>query len=52
MAGGWCHVTALGNERKRAFRDDKDRLRFLYLLEEWVERFSVRLHAYVLMDNH
>ncbi len=43
MAGGWCHVTARGNERKRVFRDDKDRLRFLYLLEEWVERFSVRL---------
>ncbi len=52
MAGGWCHVTARGNERKRVFRDDKDRGRFLELLEEWVERFSMRLHAYVLMDNH
>jgi len=52
MAGGWYHVTARGNERKRVFRDDKDRLRFLELLEEWVERFAMRLHAYVLMENH
>ena len=34
MAGGWCHVTAQGNERKRVFRDDKDRVRFPELLEE------------------
>jgi REP element-mobilizing transposase RayT len=52
MAGGWYHVTARGNERKRVFRDDKDRGHFLELLEEWVERFAVRPHAYVLMDNH
>ncbi len=43
MAGGWYHVTTRGNERKRVFRDDKDRGRFMELLEEWVERFSVRL---------
>ena len=52
MAGGWYHVTARGNERKRVFRDDKDRVRFLELLEEWVERFGMRLHGYVLMENH
>ncbi|MFA5190438.1 MAG: hypothetical protein WC740_06920 [Verrucomicrobiia bacterium] len=36
MAGGWYHVVARGNERKRVFRDEKDRLRFLELLEDMV----------------
>ncbi len=52
VAGGWYHVTARGNERKAIFRDDADRRRFVELLAEWVARFGVRLHAWVLMDNH
>ena len=52
IPGGWYHVTARGNERRRIFADDKDRGRFVELLAEWVERFGLRLHAYVLMDNH
>ena len=52
IRNGWYHVTARGNERRAVFRDDQDRRRFLELLEEWVERFGLRLHAYVLMDNH
>ena len=51
-AGGWYHVTARGNERKAIFRDDRDRMHFLELLEEMVKRFRVRLHVYVLMTNH
>ena len=51
-AGTWCHLTARGNERKRIYRDDGDRQKFLALLEAWVERFRIRLHGYVLMDNH
>ena len=52
VAGGWYHVVARGNERRRVFIDDKDRLRFVELLEDWVARFGLRLHAYVLVDNH
>ena len=52
VAGGWYHVTARGNERRAIFRDDQDRRHFLELLEAWVRRFGLRLHAYVLMDNH
>ena len=52
LVGGWYHVTARGNERRAIFRDDKDRARFLELLAEWVQRFGLRLHAYVLLDNH
>lgn len=52
VAGGWYHVTARGNERRRIFADEKDRLQFIELLEGGTERFGLRPHAYVLMDNH
>jgi REP element-mobilizing transposase RayT len=50
--GGRYHVTARGNERKAIFRDDSDRGHLLELLSEATERFGIRVHAYVLMDNH
>jgi REP element-mobilizing transposase RayT len=49
---GWYHVTARGNERRAIFRDDSDRKHWLALLEQWAERFEMRIHVYVLMDNH
>ena len=51
-AGAWYHLTARGIERRAIFLDDKDRRHFCQLLGEWVERFGIVLHAYVLMDNH
>ena len=50
--GGWYHVTARGNERKAIFRDDADRRHFLEIVAEMVPRFRLRLHCFVLMDNH
>jgi len=50
--GGRYHVTARGNERKSIYRRDSDRAHFLTLLAEATERFGIRIHAYVLMDNH
>ena len=50
--GGRYHVTARGNERKPIYRDDSDHPHFLELLAEATERFGIRVHAYVLMDNH
>lgn len=50
--GGWYHVSARGNERKAIYRDDRDRRHFLELIAEMAPRFRVRLHAFVLMDNH
>jgi REP element-mobilizing transposase RayT len=46
------HVTARGNARRAAFRDDKDRTRFLETLAEAVLRFGVVAHAHCLMPNH
>ena len=51
-ASGWYHVTARGNERRPIYRDERDRGRFCELLGEMVSRFQVRLHCFVLMDNH
>ena len=50
--GGRFHLTARGNERRKIFRDDGDRFHFLELLSELGERFGIRVHAYVLMENH
>ena len=50
--GAWYHVTARGIERRPRFKDARDRSHFLELLAELVDRFGLRLHAFVLMDNH
>ena len=52
IAGGWYHVTGRGNERRAIFRDDKDRGRFVELVGQLWEQFGVKVHTYVLMDNH
>jgi len=49
---GRYHVTARGNEQKPIYRDDSDPAHFLELLGEATEHFGIRIHAYVLMDNH
>src|SRR5215831_19202015 len=51
-AGAHYHVTSRGTERRAIFRDDSDREKFLELTGRAVEQFGIRVHAYVLMDNH
>jgi REP element-mobilizing transposase RayT len=43
------HVLSRGNERKEIFWDEKDRLKFLDILDKMVERFELEVHAYVPM---
>jgi len=50
--GAWYHVTCRGNERRAIFRDERDRERFLEVLDETRELFRVEVHGYVLMENH
>lgn len=52
VADGWYHVFGRGIERREIFAVDADRIHFLDLLAALPERFRVRVHAYVLMDNH
>ena len=46
------HVTCRGNERRAIFRDPEDRSAFLERLKVSLQIYGVRLHAYVLMNNH
>lgn len=50
--GALYHVTSRGNEKRRIFRQDSDRLWFLRMLEEYHDRYGILIHNYVLMDNH
>lgn len=48
----YYHVLSRGNERRDIFYDDGDYLRFLETLDRMVARFTIEVHAYVLMRNH
>ncbi|MFM8358833.1 MAG: transposase [Verrucomicrobiota bacterium] len=52
LAGSWNHVVSRGNGGEALFRGDTDRRRFLGLVSELPERFSLEVHAFVLMSNH
>ena len=41
-----------GDRREEIFRDDRDRWKFLGYLAEGAERYRVKVHCYVLMENH
>ena len=50
--GAVYHVMLRGNAGQDIFTDDADRLRFLLLLQQGIERYRCLVHAYCLMDNH
>ena len=50
--GAYYHLTCRGNDRKRIFGDDKDRVKFLKLLENSLDTYQVYLYSYILMTNH
>ncbi|MBU1050514.1 transposase [Candidatus Bipolaricaulota bacterium] len=50
--GALYHVTSRGNAKQRIYVDDDDRILFLKVLAEVVERFGWICHAYCLMSNH
>jgi REP element-mobilizing transposase RayT len=52
VVDGWYHVTPRGLERRTVFEDARDHEHFMELLPEFVARYGVKLHAYVLMRNH
>lgn len=52
VPGGWYHITTRGLGRRTIFATDRDHEHFLELLSGMVERYSIILHAYVLLGNH
>jgi putative transposase len=50
--GALYHVMLRGNAGQEIFFEDADRYRFYLLLQEGVERYGHRIHAFCLMSNH
>ncbi len=50
--GAIYHLCTRGNARQRIFWDDRDRTRFLELLDESRQRFEGAIFCFVLMGNH
>ncbi len=51
-AGGWHHVMNRGAGRRSIFRDDRDRIAFLGILDDVHRDERLDVHAYCLMGNH
>lgn len=50
--GAWYHVMNRGGARQKIFCSDKDYQLFLDLLEESVDLWDIRIHAFSLLPNH
>jgi REP element-mobilizing transposase RayT len=50
--GAVYHVTTRGNAGQTIYRDDRDRRRFLEIIEDVVKRFNWICHGYCLMTSH
>ena len=50
--GALYHVILRGNDGRWIFYDDHDRIRFYSLVQEGIERFGHRIHAFCLMNTH
>ena len=48
----YFHVCARGNGGQDIFLDDKDRIRYLCLIEKYRMRYGLECYAYCLMTNH
>jgi len=52
LPGGYYHVMVRGNGGNDIFFSSADRNRFLLFVQEGIERYGHRVHAFCLMDNH
>lgn len=50
--GAVYHVMLRGNAGQDIFIDDEDRTQLSLLMQQCVERFNCRIHAFCLMSNH
>ncbi|MDQ6962322.1 MAG: transposase [Mariprofundaceae bacterium] len=52
LSGGYYHVMMRGNGGSPIFFSSADHTRFLLLMQEGLERYGHRIHAFCLMQNH
>jgi REP element-mobilizing transposase RayT len=50
--GAFYHVISRGARRDKIFFNDHDKRKFLEKHKEAVDKFNLKIHSYVLMDNH
>lgn len=50
--GAFYHVILRGNGGQDIFNSEADRSRFYLLIQEGIERYGHRIHAFCLMTNH
>ena len=50
--GAFYHIVNRGNAQGKIFLNDRDREKFLEYLGDGADRFSLKVHAYCLMENH
>ena len=50
--GACYHVFSQGDKRENIFHSDQDRTKFLEKTEEVVNKFRLKIHCYVLLDDH
>jgi len=46
------HITQRGNNREKVFLDDEDRVFYLDALEQYKDKYGIKILAYCLMGNH
>jgi len=49
---GIYHIINRGVAKRNIFEEDEDYEKFMELLENMLEKFNIKLHAYCLMTNH
>ncbi len=52
VPGGFYHAILRGNDRQDIFYTKGDRAHFLLLLQQGIEKYDCRFHAFCLMTNH
>jgi REP element-mobilizing transposase RayT len=52
LAGQCYHVYSRGNDKKKIYKDDTDRQKFMKILSSAKKQFDLRIFAYCLMPNH
>jgi putative transposase len=50
--GGLYHVIARGNQRQKIFLGKEDYLKYLKLMDSYLEQHGIIVYAYCLMPNH
>ncbi len=50
--GAFYHIISRGERRENIFIDNRDRLKFIEKLGEAAQKFGLKIHCYVLMNNH